>query len=274
MRRLALGLGPAALLVLVSLWEIVATARSGSDVGDAGDWQRAADFVRERAGDGDLIVFAPRWIDPIGRHYLGDSIPVDMAARMDAARYGTVWELAVRGAHAPEATGREVERETFGPVSVRKLEREPVEVVTDFVDAFAGARVEGKPVRRSRDRSVPPAVDLEEVGFEPHRCVRFQPPPNGTVRVVYEGVTLGSTLVGYAGLADVFTRRDHREPGRLDVDIDGARVASIELGIDDGWVRFEAPTRPAASATVVFSGTAVGAGARDKLICFAAEARR
>jgi hypothetical protein len=68
----------------------------------------------------------------------------------------------------------------------------------------------------------------------------------------------------------VFTRRDVRSPGQLDVEIAGKVVASAIAGVDDGWVRFAAPTAPG-PADVVFVARASDAGRR---ICFAAEARQ
>ncbi len=268
-------MAPAALLLLVSAWEIAATVRAGGDVGDDRDWASAADAVRARHQPGDLIVFAPRWVDPIGRMHLGDLIPVKMAARMDAARYARIWEVSVRGERAPEGeAATQVWRGEFGPVTVRQLEQTPVEVVTDFVELFPQAAVSGAYAVRSRDRSVPPAVDLEEVGFEPHRCVRVVPRPNQTVRVTYGRVALGSKIVGYVGLADVFTRRDHRQPAELAIEVNGRPAAQLRFGVDDGWVRFEVETEPTDAATVTFAARAVGAKAHNRLVCFAAEARR
>ncbi|RMH38025.1 MAG: hypothetical protein D6689_20340 [Deltaproteobacteria bacterium] len=275
MRRSVIAVAPAALLVAISGWEIATIARAGRDTGTDAEWRAAAGAVRQRYRRGDLIVFAPRWTDPIGRMVLGDLIPVETAARMDAARYGRIWELSVRGARAPEGRGARVAwHAAFGAVTVRLLEREPVEVVTDFVDAFSRAAVAGAYATRSRDRDVAPAVDIEEVGFEPHRCVRVVPRPDQTVRVTYSPVALGRSLVGYVGLADVFTRRDRREPARLQVEVDGRPVADVTVGVDDGWVRFEADTEPSPRATVTFAATALGGRATDRLVCFAAEARR
>lgn len=264
----ALALLPALALLVLAVWEIQASARAGHDVPGDEAWQQAAAAVRARHQPGDLLVFAPDWIAPVGRMHLGDLIPVEMAARMDDARYGTMWELSIRGAEAPEADGRRVDWSgDFGGVRVRRLVREPAVVLTDFVAAFARARVEGAVAGR-------PAVRLEEVGFAPRRCVRVEPRPDGTVRIVYPDVHLGTRLVGHVGLADVFTRRDVRAPGRLEVLIDGRAVATAEAGVDDGWVRFAAETTPGQGAEVVFAATAVGPGARKRLICFAAEARQ
>ncbi len=258
---------PAAALAVIAAWEIARTERAGVGVPDDAAWKRAADVVRLQAKPGDLIVFAPRWIDPVGRLVLGDLIPVDMAARMDGARYGSVWELSIHGARAPEAEGGVVEAETdVDGIAIRHVTRKPAVVVTDFVGALDGARVTG-------DRARGPSVELAEVGFEPHRCAQIVPAPDRSATITFDRAALGRELVGYVGLADVFTRRDVREPGRLAVAIDGKEVANVTVGDDDGWVRFAAKTTPG-PATVTFTATAVGAGARDRLICFAAEARQ
>ena len=253
---------PALLLVLVAILEVVAVARAGSDVPADGDWERASAAVRARHQAGDLIVFAPEWIDPVGRLHLGDLIPVAMAGRMDAARYGRIWELSARGGRAPETRGLEPSwQQSFGALRVRLFERTPAMVLTDFVAAFAPGMARG-----------PAAESLQEVGFEPHRCVLARPRPGGTVEVRYPAAELGRTLVGYVGLADVFTRRDDREPARLEVSVGGETVADVVAGNDAGWVRFQAATAPG-TAEVVFRASA-GPNARNRLVCFAAEAHQ
>jgi hypothetical protein len=264
-RRAFAFLLPAALIALVAIGQVGAVACAEKRVPSERDWERAAAHVRERHVPDELIVFAPAWLDPVGRLHLGDRIPIEMAARMDAARYRAIWELSARRARAPETRGLEVAHEArFGDVRVRLYEQEPVVVVTDFVEALSTASVEGAWAQR-------PRVALEEVAFSPRRCVRAVPSPGGEGRIRFEGVALGGELVGYAGLADIFTLRDIREPGGLRVRIDGEEVAELELGIHDGWVRFAVATEPREHATVEFLASA---DVRDRLICFAAEARR
>ncbi|MGH7338846.1 MAG: hypothetical protein ACREI7_14795, partial [Myxococcota bacterium] len=243
---------PAVFLVAIAIWEIVATVRAPDGVPGDGEWRQAAAYLRERRAAGELIVFAPRWVDPVGRSHLGDLISLEDAGRMDAARYGVVWELSIRGARAPEARGRQVEETaSFGGVSVRKLRGTPVVVVSDLRDS----------ARR---------VELVEVGFEPHRCALVIPPPGKSVTNDHGRVQLGRTLVGQVGLADVFTRRDIRAPGELEVRIDGASVAAVRVGVEDGWVRFAAATEPGEHHVEVIAT----ASARDRRICYAIEARR
>jgi hypothetical protein len=246
-------------LVLVALWEVFAAAHAAGSVPGDDAWADAAAAVRKQWHPGELIVFAPRWIDPVGRLHLGDLDTVDMAARMDSDRFGVIWELAIRGAHAPETAGLgpAYERD-FDGVVVRRFERTPVVVVSDVRDKLATAT------------GVRPVLELAEVGFAPHRCLQLTPPANDPQRVTFPQLPLGTKLVGYVGLADVFTRRDIRAPGELDVEIDGRTVARVEPGVDDGWVRFEIDTLPGPrDVTFVASSTAP-----QRQICFAAEARQ
>jgi hypothetical protein len=256
---------PAVALVAIAAWESCATERAPDGVPGDAAWERASAVVRERYQPGDLIVFAPRWVDPVGRLHLGDLIPVADAARMDAARYGTIWELSIRDARAPETAGLAGgDARNLDGVVVRRFTRTPVEVVTDFVVAAPTAKTD-------RGGGVSPV--LAEVGFAPHRCIQVIPPPNKSIRVTFPQAMLGGELVGYVGLADVFKRRDVRDPGELAVEIGGKVVATTRFGVDSGWVRFAAPTTPG-PADVTFVATAVGPKARDRLICFAAEARK
>ena len=266
-RALALGLAPALVLLAVALWEIRATTRAGADVPDDEAWRDAAAAIRAQHQPGDLLVVAPAWLDPVLRLHLGDLIPIDAAARMDAARYGTIWELSARGARADETRGLSpVSTTRYDGLTVRRFVRTPAQVVTDVRDQLRAFAVTGA-------RAGGPSLELAEVGFTPRRCVQVIPAPGGSVRLELAEVELGRELVGYVGLADVFTRRDVRAPGRLAVEVDGQEVASITVGVDDGWRRFAAATTPGRHR-LAFVATAVGAGARDRRICFAAEARR
>ena len=225
-------------------------------------WEKTGQLVRDGYQAGDLIVFAPDWIDPIGRMHFGDLISVDMAARMDAARFGRIWEISIRGKRSPDTAGLTptLTREIEG-VTVRFYSRTPAVVLADIREQLATAKVEG-PAR--------PTLEIAEVGFAPHRCVQVVPPAKSSVRVTFPAFYLGTRLVGYVGLADVFTRRDVRGPGKLRVEINGREVASVVAGVDDGWVRFEAPTT-AGPTDVTFIASA---DHPQRLICFAAEARQ
>ena len=254
---------PAILLVLVAVWEIAATRCDAHAVPDDDAWKDAASVVRAGYQPGDLIVFAPEWADPIGRLHLGDLIPIDLAARMDAARFGRIWELSIRGAHHADVAGLDPAfSETRGGVHIARYERAPAVVVSDVREKLSGVQATGG--------GRGPSLELAEVGFAPHRCIQIVPNPGTPSRLTFPQIALGSELVGYVGLADVFTRRDIRAPGQLDVEIGGKVVASATAGVDDGWVRFSATTTPG-PADVTFVASA---SAANRQICFAAEARK
>lgn len=260
-------LAPALALVAVAMWSTCRVLGAGAGVPDDAAWKQAAARVRADHRPGELIVFAPRWIDPVGRLHLGDLISIDMAGRLDAARYGVIWELSIRGARAPETAGRTpTATASFGGVTVRRFEQAAAEVLTDFAPAVRTATVGGAPARG-------PDHVLAEVGFAPHRCAQIVPPSGGSVTLTYANVALGSSLAIGAGLADVFTRRDVRAPASLAVAIDGREVASLRFGVDDGWVTRTVATTPG-TATVTFTATAIGKKSPNRLVCFAAEARR
>ena len=261
--RARLAAVPAVLLVAIALWEAIAAQRAGAGVPGDEAWARAAQVVRGAHRPGDLIVFAPDWIDPVGRLHLGDLIPIEMAARMDAARYGRIWELSIRGARSPDRSGL-APAETFdaGGVTVRYFERAPAEVLADLRERLPMMRSEaaGAPQR-------PPTVELAEVGFAPHRCILVVPRPGAPARLVVPALPAGE-LVGYVGIADVFTRRDDRRPGTLAVEQAGRTLAAATAGVEDGWVRFAARV---AAGDVTFVIASEG-GSRQ--VCFAAEVRR
>ena len=258
---------PALALVVIATWEMCATGRYGDDVPGDEAWRKAAAVVRAEFAPGDLLVFAPAWNDPVGRMHLGDLMSLDDAARMDAARYPRIWQLSIRGAGAAETAGlKPVWHTDVDGIAIARFEQTPVTVVSSVVGEFAKASVSGPTQKRT-------SVVLTEVGFTPRRCVQVVPQAGKSASVRFPRLKLGQILVGYVGLADIFTRRDVRDPGLLQIKIDGEPSAVIEAGVDDGWRRFTVPTVPG-EHDVEFIATAVGPKARDRHLCFAAEARQ
>jgi hypothetical protein len=257
---------PAAGLVLVALWEVAATRCAATSAPDDDAWAEAARVVRAEYKRGDLIVFAPRWIDPVGRLHLGDLISIDDAARMDAAKYARIWELSIRGARADDTRDLDAALdESRGGVRVRRYDRRPAIVVADVRDRLASARV-APGVR-------PPTLELTEVGFAPHRCVQLVPARDRPARFELPQLPLGTTLVGYVGIAHPTSteRRHDRAAVTLAIEIAGKQAATATAGVDDGWVRFAADTTRGA-ADVAFVATSDSPD--GQLACFAAETRR
>ncbi|MBP9086171.1 MAG: hypothetical protein KBG15_08630 [Kofleriaceae bacterium] len=266
----ARAVAPAWALAIVAVWATIRTLHAPATVPDDAAWQQAATYVRSQFRPGDLIVFAPPWIDPVGRTQLGDLIPLAAAGRLDAAHYPTIWHVAIRNAVHPDVAqlvaASSPGPQSFAGVVVTRFDQPAITITADAATLLSTATVTGAIARGA-------TVELTEVGFTPHRCVQVVPQPNGSIRVTFPAFTLGTQLVVGVGLADVFTRRDSRSPGKLSVEIAGAVVASAQFGVNDGWVKMQASTTPG-TAEVSFVATAVGATSRDRLICFAAQARR
>jgi hypothetical protein len=244
----------AAALCVLAVWEIGVLVRVGREAAAPADWRAAAAAVGDALAPGDLIVFAPRWVDPVGRRFLGAHLAPADAARMDAARYPRVWEVSVRGAAAPEAAGAEpVLDERFGRVRVRRLERHAPRVTWDLR----------------------PHAAVREIAFEPRHCVlaplRADAPER---RLVYERAPLGDALHVAAGLAGWRARRANRATARLEVHVDGRPVTSALLDGASGWVALPPASTAPGPATVELRVAVEHWREPVELdVCIAAEAR-
>ncbi len=244
----------AALLAALALWEIgtILAVASGGPADE--DWRRAADWVRASFREGDLVVFAPAWTDPVGRQWLGDLIPLADAGRMDAARYPHIFEVSLRGSRSPEAGGAEEEARDFGALRARRLGRVSPVVTWDL---------------RARSR-------LCAIDFQPRYGLVLRLRRAGaTARAAFPDAQLGSELHVYAGLA----RRDHGwRPGavaRLTVLVDGRPVSTALVGPESMWAPLPvARTEPGLHEVALVATAAEGTGHVDLDLCVAAEGRR
>jgi hypothetical protein len=250
----------AAAVLLLAAWEIGVLAHAKSATPSDNDWSAAADAVRAEKQPGDLIVFAPRWVDPIGRMWLGDAMSVDDVARMDAARFSRIWEVSIRGARAPETRGlgKADYDHSFGRVRVRRFVQEPAKVTWSF--------------------GTGPNGDVSEVAHEPHQCTHLRPGPNGSpLRRPVRGATLGSKLVVYAGIADVWERRDNKAWADLVVFVDGREVTHALVGNTSGWLALPVAETTPGPHEITFQAEASkekGDGNTNHLdLCVSAEGR-
>jgi hypothetical protein len=70
------------------------------------DWMQARDIVASLATPEDLVAFAPRWTDPLGRHYFGDRIAtLEREGRPDETRFVRAIEVSIRSKHLPAFEG-------------------------------------------------------------------------------------------------------------------------------------------------------------------------
>ncbi|HEY3354421.1 MAG TPA: hypothetical protein VGQ83_14310 [Polyangia bacterium] len=286
--RLALaGVAAVALLALVEAGvALTAPLRTPSPA----DWRRAAAHVRGLKRPGDLIVVAPAWADPLLRLYLGDQITMAEAGRMDAARYGRLVELSVRGGRAPETRApgvRQIARARFGGVTVTTYEQPRAEVVFDFLERWREAHVSRWRQGREEIACVPqgetiqcPGVGFNHVALrvlEPDytakRCLYVQPVDRAEVRLSFTA-TLGTVLAGATGLHDYHQRKTADGQVLLRVLIDGTERLRTTQGSKDGWKLFRLDTAALAGGPHEVTFEVSSPRPYGRHFCFAAEARR
>jgi hypothetical protein len=261
--------------------EIVSFVVSQERVVTDADWRGAGAYVREHFAEGDIIVAAPEWADPLMRRELGDLMTLADAGRSDTARYERLWALTIRGHEPQDAPDREPAfDQTFGRVRVRMWELGPSLVLYDFVAKIREAEVaihkEGRwlecPWRRTGfpypgglnsgalwpdERFMCPASDWlwvgptvqEDLNLENHYCV-WQHPPGGDdpMRSVFHDVPLGERIVLYAGIFYGNENTLDKGPVIVTVKVGDEQVGRLTHNDGDGWKRMEIATRSPAEA--------------------------
>lgn len=249
-----------ATLVFLALaaFETHAALTASERVATDADWAAAAAEVRAGFRPGDLIVFAPAWVDQVGRRHLGDLIPVEMAARADASRYARIWEVSVREARAPEARDalfQHANEHGLVRVALYERRRPPVIPLYDFTAHLDDARLtqlasDGKSTLCPRDgdafRCATTRVERRtlEVDYRPRRGILAPVDGKLTTRVEFARVPMGRSLVGYTALHDYYSRKNSDAPVEFTVYVDGVRVFSRAHRNEDGWSRFVVDTTP------------------------------
>jgi hypothetical protein len=253
------------------------------------DWEAAAREIRAAFAPGDLIVAAPAWADPIMRLHLGDLVPLPVAARFDDARFGRVWEIGQRGAHAPEAARGSVALEKrFGALTLRRIDRQPAVIVFDLLDHWTEGHVSRRQVGRpdvdcpfAGDRFQCPNVSFNfvrlqtvEVDTTIHRALLAQPVGNATVVIDYPAVPLGRELVVATGLHDVWQRKAGHGAVDMRVLVGGTPQAAIEATNETGWQLTHIDTSASAGKVVDLRFEITSAEPYQRHFVLAAEARR
>jgi hypothetical protein len=275
----------AVLVIAVALLESALGLIQPRLVASDADWRAATEHVRAQLAADDLVVFAPRWIDPTGRMYLGDRMPVEMVARADAEPYARIWELSVHGARAEETAALPMKEErAFGRVTVRRYDQPAKKVLRDLTSAFADARLTISP--READDESPCTADgkarrcggskieprVLEIDYRPRRGI-LVPAQNGQrISIVFSDVP-GGQLVGYVGLHDYYARKNGDGLATLRVRAETSAVVRpvrTPAREGEGWQRFELELGPG-THTVRFEIEGQGS---NRLVGFHAEVRQ
>ncbi len=240
----------------LATWESAAALYAPERVARDADWDAAADEVRANFRDGDLIVFAPAWVDQIGREHLGDKISVEMAGHADTDRYARIWEVSIRGARAADTAGlTRAQLHEHGKVAVALYEKKAATVLYDFTSHAGEARVTDATKSGSDERPCfaerPPGfrcagVRVEprtlEVDYQPRRGILTPALLGRVIALEFPDVPLGAQLVGYTGLHDYYSRKNSDGPVDFRVLVDGREMFKWRHHNADNWRRFTVDT--------------------------------
>lgn len=277
-----------ALLGLVG-WESIATFTQHLAAPTTADWQAAAVKVRQERKPGEPALFAPTWVDPLGRLHLGDQLEMDLLTRSDVDSFARAFEVSIRDKHHAWLAGWKRERAwTLGAITVAAyVNPAPAQVLYDFTRRIREAQVDriGPQVLRcpwqekrfvcEQARSwnwVGP--HLAEVGHRPYRAIFAHAVDGHVMRITFPSVPVGSTLVGYTGIDDFENRKRSQTPVLLKILIGPKVVATIQHPNDGAWPRFTVDTREHAGQTHPVSFEVTSPLAYARTFCFSAETRK
>jgi hypothetical protein len=280
-------LGLLALLGLVG-WEAAATLLQHGAAPSTNDWKAAAGAVRAERKPDEPLLFAPHWVEPLGRLHLGDQLTLEQQLLSDVDRHPQVWEVSIRGARHPWLAGLRPARSwDFGAVTVARFTKPAQKVLFDFTAKILEARVDrqgprqAQCPRRQRRFVCDPrqgwnwvGPHLAEVGHRPYRCIYAHPVDGHVIRISYPAVAMGGTLIGYTGIDDFENRKRAHEEVTLRIYVGPRLLGAVVHQNRWAWRRFVLDTKALAGQThpVRFEVTSEGAYART--FCFSAEARQ
>jgi hypothetical protein len=276
----------AAAIVLLALVETVNAVVAPTLAPAEKDWAAAAAKVRAGFRPDDLIVAAPSWADPVMRQQLGDLVPMPVAGRMDAARYGRIWEISQRGARAADTAGAKAgESLRFGALTVRRWEKPSAQVTFDFLAEWHRAEVSvvtpdhvEVPCGATQDRfqclgGATLKPELLEIDTTLRNGLAVEPVERATLALTFPEVPLGRELAVASGLHSVWLRKLGDGKVHMRVLVDGRELGVVEATSQSGWdlKTFDTGALAGKSAKVRFEITVDKSNGRH--FGFAAEAR-
>jgi hypothetical protein len=286
--------------------ELGAHVAQTASVVPARDWQAARAYVASQSKPEDLVAFAPRWADPIGREELGPSLAtIAREARPDETGFPRAFEVAIRGAHvAALSNWHRASEERFGGVTVTTWENpSPAHVLEDLVSDAEPAHLRVSRVEGGQETDCPPAHGapqsgglgsgtplpadrfmcpgggfvassiLEDANYYPRRCI-YAPPFGGKaiLRLRFLSVRFGHVLHGYHSL---YVEAEHnlKAPVSMTFTVDGAVLGRVVHRDLEGWKPFEFDTGDrAGSAADLVADIESDTGER-RMYCFEADTR-
>jgi hypothetical protein len=293
-------------LPVVGLLELAAHAIQARSTTSDPDWEAARTYVAAQAKPEDLVAFAPRWVDPIGREHFGPRLAtVEREARPDETRFPRALEVSIRGAHLPAFDGwRRAGEQRFGSVTVTTWENPaPAQILDDLVSLADPQHlrvsrgdsdcnfVHGSP--QSGNLGYGPAVPgdrfncpgngfvgvsvVADLDYVPHRCIFAPPPGNAPLRLRFADVRFGRSLHGHHALYVEAERDKKGAPVTISFksgDSTGnSTIGTVVHRDGEGWKPFELDTTPLAGQHGELVVEIASPGGDRRLYCFEADTR-
>jgi hypothetical protein len=295
-----------AIVPLVGLIELGAHFVQTSSVVPDADWKAARQVVEKKLRPEDLLLFAPKWEDPVGRAEMGDGLAsLARTARPDESRFPRAVEVSARGKHRPELEGwKLLEEERVGRLTVGVYENpNPAKVLDDLLRSFSPerlvvSRVDGGKETpcgfvRGRTQSgglgsgpaipgdrfqcdgsfVGPTI-VHALDHDPRACL-FAPPlgGNAVLRVRFKDVRFGKALHGHHALQNEAERDKIGVPVTVVFRTDAGIVGRAEHKDGMGWAGFEFSTQELEGKVSDLVVEITAANATRRPYCFEADTR-
>jgi hypothetical protein len=286
----------------IGLVELAAHAVQTHSVPPDADWNAAKDYVAANAKADDLVAFAPRWVDPIGREHFGPRIAtLEREARPDESRFPRALEVSLRGEHLPALSRwRRASEQRFGAVTVTTWQNPtPVALLDDLVSkvdpqhvrVFRGdaecAFVHGSPQSGGLGYgpAMPPdhfmcaggvsvgASVVADLDYVPHRCIFAPPPGNTPLRLRFSDIHFGQVLRGHHALYVEAERDEKGAPVTITFRSGESTIGTHVHRDGDGWKPFEFETSALAGQTGELTVEVASPGGDRRLYCFEADTR-
>ena len=296
------------LVPALALFELAAHVTQVRGIIGEDSWARAREETRVMAKPDDLIVFAPRWTDPIGRNVFGGTVAtLEREAWADVGRFPGAIEVSIRGEHAPELSEwKSVATKRVDGITLTTLENPSYRpTITDLVNLVHAPEAEvsvhgaenteprpcswGRSGPQSGNLGFGPAIPAEkftcpgalvglsvvaDLDYRPRRCIYAPPPAGGqALRIVFHGVTFGETLHGHHGLYVEAERGLAGAAVQLGFSVGESLIAKVSHADGDGWKSFDLPTSEFAGKTADLTVEVTSANANRRMYCFEAITR-
>ncbi len=266
----------------LGLLELVAHVAQTRSVRTDEDWAAARDAAKGMVRPDDLVVFAPKWVDPVGREKFGDVIAsFEREAYGDVSRFPRAIEVSIRGQreHDLVTWNKTGEQKVRGITLTTYANPDYKKTLDDLVTHLDPAHASVALLRSVKDddgavEETPctwstgaaqtgglgfgPAVPgnrfqcqssyvgvslIADLDYVPRRVIYVPPTGYGmTTRITFRGVALGKTLHGHHGLYAEAERNKDGPVVNLKFFIGKELVGKVSHADGQGWKGFELDT--------------------------------